>query len=309
MALVIISSKGNGLEWKSQLKQLDSELDIRIYPDERNRDEVTFALAWNPPLGIFSKFPSLKCISSTGAGVDHILKDAGLPTGVSVTRVVDERLSQDMSNYLITYVMAHLRSTEVYNKQQQNRNWQQLEYQLPENVGVGILGMGELGSNVAKSLIDLGFEVKGWSRSAKVFDSVSMYTGNEELESFLSDVNILICLLPLTDETRNILSGELFKTLPKGAYIINVARGEHLVDADLLEYINNGHLSGACLDVFRKEPLPKDHPFWLNDKITITPHVASVTSIADVAPQILENYRRTMAGEPLLNLVSMEKGY
>lgn len=309
MALLIVSGKGNGHKWKDQLTKLNPDLDIRVYPEDKNRDDVEFALAWNPPMGIFRQYPNLKCIASTGAGVDHILKDPELPVNVRITRVVDHRLTKDMSDYLLTYVMAYVRSSDVYIEQQQNRVWLQHAYKVPEKTTIGIMGLGELGEDIALKLIDLGFPVKGWSKTMKQASIIKAYAGEAQLKDFLDEVKVLICLLPLTGDTRNILSKELFDLLPKGAYIINVARGEHLVEQDLLDALASGQLTGACLDVFRKEPLPQDHPFWANNKITITPHVASITSMRNVAPQILENYRRMTAGQSLLNEVSREKGY
>lgn len=309
MAIVIITTKGNGQKWRNQLAGLDSNLDIRVYPDDHDRPSVKFALAWNPPPGVFNEYPNLQCIASTGAGVDHILKDQSLPAHVRLTRVVDHQLAKDMTAYLVTYVMAHIRSAKIYRQQKSQKQWIQHDYRVPEKTIIGIMGMGELGRHATGVFQELGFKVRGWSRTARTYPGVAMFAGEAQFAEFLAEVNILICLLPLTDETRDILSRKTFALLPKGAYVINVARGQHLVEKDLLEALASEHLSGACLDVFRQEPLPSEHPFWEHEKITITPHIASVTSLSNVAPQILENYHRVMNGEPLLNEVSREKGY
>ncbi|MGB5458884.1 MAG: NAD(P)-dependent oxidoreductase, partial [Eudoraea sp.] len=174
---------------------------------------------------------------------------------------------------------------------------------------VGIMGMGALGEKLAEDLIKNRFKVIGWATSPKIIPGVKVYTGDKEKNTFLSRSNILVCLLPLTRETTGILNSKLFKELPKQSYVINVARGGHLVDEDLLEYINNGHLAGAGLDVFHEEPLSVEHPFWTHPKIHITPHIASVSDIESVIPQLLENYGRLKEGLPLNNIVNREKGY
>ena len=309
MAFLIVSSKGNEGAWKKELLSLSPTLDVRIYPDDGNKEDIEFALAWNPPLGVFQHYPNLKCIASKGAGADHIMKDPDLPTQVKITRVVDDQLTTDMSAYLLSQVLAYMRSLPAYNRQQEKQLWKQHTYRIPAKTTIGIMGMGVLGQDVARQFLELGFNLKGWTRTSKAIDGVEMLYGKQNLADFLGDLDILICLLPLTKETRNILSAQLFKMLPKGAFLINVARGEHLVEEDLLEAIQSEQLAGACLDVFRKEPLPPDHPFWLNDRIIITPHVASITSIANVAPQVLENYNRLQKGLPLLNEVSRATGY
>jgi glyoxylate/hydroxypyruvate reductase len=171
------------------------------------------------------------------------------------------------------------------------------------------MGLGELGSHTALQLSKLGFKVHGWARSAKLMEGVGTFAGPEEFEAFLSSSTILICLLPLTKKTADILNKDTFSKLPKGAYVINVARGEHLVEEDLIEMLDKGHLSGASLDVFREEPLTEDHPFWSHPLIHVTPHIASITNPASAVSQILENYDRMRHGESLINVVSQTKGY
>ena len=309
MAIIIITSKGNEQEWQEALLRLNPEIEVRVYPNNKDDDEVSFALAWDPPMGVFNRYKNLKCIASTGAGVDHIIKDPAIDKSVKMTRVVDQRLAKDMSSYLIAQVMVHLRGLFQYKEQQQRILWNRQPYEVPETTGIGIMGLGELGRAAAAKFLDLGFKVQGWSKSEKSIHNVEQFVGDDQLSAFLKKTNILICLLPLTDETKGILKASLFKKLPQGAYIINVARGEHLVEEDLINAVNSGHLSGACLDVFKEEPLPMNHPFWKNEKIIITPHVASITSILDVAPQIIENYRRITMNQSLINQVKREKGY
>ena len=291
------------------LQNLEPGLNVGIHPHDVNRDEVVFALAWRPPLGVFKDYPNLKWITSTGAGVDHILRDPDLPEDLPITRIVDERLTDDMTSYLVAQVMCHMRNVSHYKLLQINNEWQPKRYRDKVKTSIGIMGFGELGKDAAEKFRDLGFSVFGWAKTVKNVEGIKVYVGEEGFNEFLSNADILICLLPLTADTVNILNRDTFKQLPDGAFIINVARGEHLVEKDLLEAIDEGKLSGASLDVFRVEPLPKDHKFWHHPRITVTPHVASITSPQSVAPQIIENYRRLRDGTPLLNVISREKGY
>ena len=182
----------------------------------------------------------------------------------------------------------------------------------PQNLGditVGVMGLGKIGSAVAIRLHQLGFQVLGWSRRTKSIAGVQVFIGQQQRTDFLAASKILVCLLPLTAETENILNSETLAQLPQGAYVINVARGNHVVEEDLLSLLNNKHLAGACLDVFRQEPLPQGHPFWSHPQITVTPHIASLTNPVSVALQIVDNYRRLYAGQPLLNQVDIQQGY
>jgi glyoxylate/hydroxypyruvate reductase A len=171
------------------------------------------------------------------------------------------------------------------------------------------MGLGQLGKDAAKKLSYLGFPVSGWSQTPKDIEGVKCFAGDKALEDFLSQARILICMLPLTPKTKGILNHKTFAKLPAGAYIINIARGQHLIENDLLAALDSGQLGGACLDVFEVEPLPEDHPFWSHPKILVTPHISSITYPQTVAPQIIENYQRAKTGDPLLHVVDMERGY
>ena len=176
-------------------------------------------------------------------------------------------------------------------------------------LGIAIMGYGEIGQFVARKLTDFGFRVCGWNRSRKHDGHIQVYSGRDELGEFLGKANVLVCLLPLTDETENILNAQNLSQLPPGAYLINAGRGDHLVESDLLTVLDSGQLSGALLDVFREEPLPDQHPFWFHEKITVTPHIASITNPASASVQVVENYRRVLNDEPLLHLVDLDSGY
>ena len=306
MSLLIISPGKDPEEWKKALQEQDPELEIEVYPDVKDPEAVEFALTWRHPQGVLQEYQNLKVVASMGAGIDHITSDPHLPQNIDITRVVDEKLSEDMSIFVLALVLDQLRDISFHHC---SKGWNKRGYKRPEDVNIGIMGLGILGRATTQRLLNNGFNVLGWANSQKEIENVKTFYGNEQLDHFLQQANILICLLPLTPETENILNKDLFQKLPKDAYLINVSRGGLLADEDLLEMLENGHLLGASLDVFRQEPLPEDHPFRSNEKIKITPHNASITSPRSVVPQIVENYRRMLNNLPLRNKVSMKKGY
>ena len=309
MALLIICNDRNLNPWINALKNIDPDLDVRIYPEEGKLEDIEFVLCWKHPHGVLNRYPNLKVISSLGAGVDHLFQDAQLPTYIPITRIVDPELGQAMSEFVIGLILNHMRSLNLYFDNQKNKLWEAKPFKIAKNMTVGIMGMGVLGQDLAQKLDTIGFKVIGWAQSEKQIDNVQIFRGSDEYDAFLKQTNILVCLLPLTDKTKNILDKNTFLKLPDQAYVINVARGEHLVDEDLIEMIDGKKLSGASLDVFRNEPLTKDHLFWNHPNISITPHIASLTNPDSVAPQIIENYNRSKANQTLLNEVSFKKGY
>lgn len=307
MAILFIPGKFDPQPWVKALLEQDRNLDIRVWPNVGNPKEINFALVWRYPPGELKKYPNLKCISSLGAGVDHIFQDPDRPKNIPVVRVIDKLLVRDMTQYVVLAVLNYTRQFELYQQQQQKSQWAS---HLPHNeITIGIMGLGQLGTDAAKKLHDLRFSVIGWSRSAKKIKGIKAFRGEQQFNQFLSQANVLVNLLPLTPETQNILNHKTFQQLPKSVYIINAARGGHLVDQDLIAAIESGQISGACLDVFHTEPLPPEHPFWKHPKIRITPHIASVTNPKSVAEQIVENYHRLLAGKSLLHRVDIKKGY
>ena len=308
MSILIIRDR-NSEVWKAAIEKKNPAVEVEVYPEVKSKEAIEYALVWNHPPGVFKQFPNIKVIASMGAGVDHILRDPELPENAKITRVVDKQLTEDMADFVLTLVLNHLRNINLHQENEQNREWKPEAYQRIADVKVGILGMRELGSTAGKKLSDNGFTVRGWAQSRKEIKNIKIYAGQEELDAFLAESDILVCLLPLTPETENILNSTLFKKLPNNAFIINVARGKHLVEEDLLVAIDKGHLSGAALDVFREEPLPAEHLFWAHPKVQVTPHVASVTNPSSVVFQVLENYKRMKNGEDLENVVNKEKGY
>lgn len=309
MALLILAPDIKVTSWVKHLGALEPDIEIRVWPAAGDPDEIEFALCWNHPAGELKKYKNLKCIASLGAGVDHLMRDPDLPDGVPVTRVVEHSMSQSMSEYVVLSALNYCRQFDAYRSDQAQRKWLPRRPRLAEDTHIGIMGLGQLGADAAKKLNSLGFTVSGWSRTPKDIDGVQCFAGEQGWEIFLSRSQILICLLPLTPSTKGILNRKTFDRLPREAYVINVARGQHLVENDLIDALDSGRLAGACLDVFNVEPLPADHPFWSHPKIKITPHISSITFPKAVAPQIIENYRRAKTGRPLLNVVDLKRGY
>lgn len=308
MSLVIIGSNRKVSEWINGIREIDDAIPLEVWPDIKNKEAVLGAVVWNHPEGSLQMFPNLKFISSMGAGVDHVLKDTSLPAHVPIVRIIDSELTHCMANYIIMAVSYHHRKLEKYIEDKENMVWDQ-ETIPDRELSIGVMGMGVLGTDAAVKLSKLGFKVCEYSNTPKKVEGVKSFAGKEALQPFIEEINVLICLLPLTTQTKDILNIELFKRMNRGTYLINVARGNHLVEEDLLTAIDQGYISGAFLDVFREEPLPKAHPFWSHPKIMMTPHIASITNPQAAIPQVVDNYRAVVAGRPLQNEIDRNKEY
>jgi len=309
MALLFRSTVDSAARWRAQLTRLTRQLDIRVWPEIGNPAEIDFALVWRPEPGFLASLPNLKLILSLGAGVDHLLGDPQLPQHLPIVRLVDPHMTAAMSEYVVLQVLRLHRRDLEYRTQQQAVVWRELDQQNAVERRVGILGLGELGQDAAKKLKALGFDVAGWSRSEKTVAGVRCFAGANGLPQLLGRSEILVCLLPLTAETEGILNARNLGLLPKGAALVNAARGAHLVEEDLLAALASGQISAAVLDVFREEPLPAGHPFWRHPRVILTPHVAAFTNPATAAPIILDNIRRFEEGRPLLNRIDPARGY
>lgn len=305
MSLVIIRKTAPTAEWLSALAQACPGLDVRVWPDTGPVEEVEFVLTWAAAPGVIAAFPNLRAIFSLGAGVDHILNDPTVPPHLPIARMIDPALTHGMVQYVVLAVLQYVRDWDGMREAARAAQWRR-PAQRPARIG--IMGMGELGSACARALLGMGFDVAGWSRSAKQLPGVEAYAG-DGLDAFLARTDVLVCLLPLTQELDGVLCRSLFDKLPVGAYLVNVGRGEHLVEADLLEAIGRGQLSGATLDVFRQEPLPREHPFWRCPQIAVTPHLASMTRPESAVRHVAANIVRARAGQPLAGQVSREQGY
>lgn len=309
MSLLLIAPDRNMKSWETALKEADPNLDIDIWPAVPDKKRVHFAVCWNQPKLVLDQYPNLKAVTSLGAGVDHLLTDEALPESVDICRVISPYLIQQMKEYVLGAVINIQRNFVRYIRQKDQGKWQAHEHPLAENLHIGVMGLGELGLPVAQQLADLNYIVSGWSQSKKEIKKVETFSGKGDLEAFLNNSQILVCLLPLTPETDGILELDLFKQLKRPAWIVNVARGEHLVDEDLIYALDSNILQGAWLDTFSEEPLPDKHPFWNRSNIMITPHIASITQPSEVAEQVVDNYKRALSGMELNYSVSREKGY
>ena len=294
-------------ELRKELLELDPGLKIGIGPEKESPEKVEFVVIWNQPHGTLRPYRNLNAICVYGHGVDSALQDPELPKEVPIFRLADQTMALWMSEYLLTAVLMHRRQMVMHIREPENIPWGRT-VRLEGN-RVGILGLGFLGQDAAKLFLKLGFEVWGWSRSPKTLADVCCFHGNEGLDEVLANSDFLISLLPLTSETENLLDLKSMKKMKKGAYLINVGRGKVLVEEALIQMLDESHLSGACLDVFRQEPLDQNHIFRKHPKILVTPHNSSSTPAKSVAPQILENYKNLKQDRPLKNLVDLQRGY
>jgi glyoxylate/hydroxypyruvate reductase len=297
-----------GRQWAEVFARRASPLDFRIWPDIGDAADVHFLAAWEPPADIATRFPNLRLLFSSGAGVDQF-DFSVLPPELPVVRMVEPGIIHGMVDYVTHAVLDLHRDMPAYRRQQQQGLWQPLPVRPAAERRVGVLGLGSLGQAALQSLHRFGFDCAGWSRSQHVIEGVQCFAGPEELDDFLARTDILVCLLPLTDATRGFLDTALFKRLPRGAQLVHVGRGAQLVNGDLLAALDDGQLSEAALDVTDPEPLPGDHALWAHPKLRITPHIASMTQPHSAAEVVLDNLRRFERGEPLLGLVDRFRGY
>jgi glyoxylate/hydroxypyruvate reductase A len=278
--------------------------------DSYKPEDIDYALGFRPTPGFLATLPKLKAVFSLGAGIDGFLSDPNYPKSVPLIRFVDDTLSREMAQYVVLHVLMQHRMEATFAAAQRQSKWaQQMLPRRTEDTRVGILGLGEIGTMCAERLRDLGFATSGWSRTRKSVDGVKSYAGAGELDAFLAQCDFMICVLPLTPETRGILNAAMFAKLPKGAYVINVARGGHLIEADLIAALDSGHLLGATLDVFQTEPLPESSPIWKHPKIVATPHVAAITAPAVAAQYVINGIATMERGERPANIVDLTRGY
>ena len=308
---VLLSTKPATMEdWRTALLAEDPGLDIRMFPDAGDPAAIEAAVVWTShDMAELRRYPNLRLIVSMGAGVDHLLRPPGPPPGVPVARLKDARLTQGMTEWAVLNVLRFHRQDLEYRALQAERRWEELPAPETSSRRVGILGLGELGGAAAAALLALGFPVMGWSRAPKQRPGVECFHGPVGFDTMLGRSDVLLCLLPLTPETRGILNRRALGLLPRGAYLLNAARGGHVVQEELLAALESGQVAGAALDVFETEPLPPDHPFWAHPRVVMTPHAASITIPSSAAPQVVENLRRARTGRPLINLVDLGAGY
>jgi glyoxylate/hydroxypyruvate reductase A len=295
--------------WGDAFADLAPEIAFEVYRPGHAFSGIPYCLTWKPPRGLWPQMTDLKVVFSLAAGVDRVLSDPSFPRDVPLVRMVEPELTRGMVEYVLWQCLYHHRRVWELEAAQSCGAWRPHTYPAPWDRTVGIMGLGELGTAAAGKLLEFGFKVRGWSRSPKSIDKVESFHGPDQLAAFLSGTEILVCLLPLTAETRGILNASLMAGLPRGASLINAARGGHLVEADLLAAMASGQIAAATLDVFETEPLPEHHPFWTTERLYVTPHNASDTDPRSAAWRIAQQIAKFEAGEALENVVDRARGY
>lgn len=308
-AIAYISRDTDGVHWKKVLEAGLGPVDFRPLDALGDKKDIEIVLAWKPPAGLIASFPNVKLIVSLGMGVDHLLADDRLPAGVPIVRIMDEGLVGQMSEYAIYWALRHHREIDKYAASQRARQWKPEDFVDTIDRRIGVMGLGSIGQDTAAKFAALGFPTAGWSRTARTLPGIETFHGADGFQRFLARTDILVDVLPLTRDTRNLLDAKAFAALPKGAYLINMARGGHVVDEALLAALESGQVSGAALDVFNIEPLPADHPYWTHPKVHVTPHIAGATNPRTASPGVIDNIKRLRAGQPLIHTVDPKAGY
>jgi glyoxylate/hydroxypyruvate reductase A len=292
--------------WVNALRQHLPEAHVKAWAT--GAEPVDYAVVWAPPQDFLDAQPRLKGIFNIGAGVDALMQ-LRLPTGVPVVRLDDAGMSVQMAEYVCHAVIRYFRELDIYAEEAAQANWAFRRPRVRADFTVGVMGLGVLGQRVAQALRGFEFPVQGWSRTPRQVEGITCHAGANGLGAFLASSQVLVNLLPLTPDTENILNRDTLAQLRPGAYVINVARGAHLVEADLLALLDSGHLAGATLDVFRTEPLPAEHPFWQHRRITVTPHTSARTLRDESVAQIAGKIRALERGESITGVVDPLRGY
>ena len=307
-ALLYRGDPERGQDWRSSFQKYLPGVEFRFWPETGTPDDIRYLATWQPVEGAADRFPNLEVIFSTGAGVDQF-DLAEIPPSIQLVRLIDPAIVNGMREYVVMAVLLLQRNLIEYQLAKGRRTWEECAPNIAESVTVGVLGLGVLGRAVIEALKPFGHQLRAWSRTMHSVEGVDCFAGSKNLFDFASGCDIVVCLLPLTDATRHILDRRLFDAMPPGASLVNVGRGGHLVESDLLTALGDGTISAAVLDVFDEEPLPAEHPFWSHERILMTPHVASTTGHKSAAIALIENIRRHLSGEPMIGLVDRESGY
>lgn len=307
MSIALILPERDVTQLLAALQVLAPGVPVQVWPELDDPESVRLAVVWYPPAEAFDRLPNLQAVLNYGAGVDGLVDNPDVPGDTELGRILLDSLHQQMTSYCLAAVLPRLRAFPRYQEQQANRRWRPHP---PVSASVGLLGYGYLGRHVAAALRQLGYPVVAWSRSQRNGeDGVRCVEGADGLNMLLEQSDCVICLLPLTDHTRGLLNRERLALMKPGSHLVNVARGSLLVEQDLLDALAEDRPGHATLDVFQTEPLPEDHPFWTHPKMTLTPHIASLTMPLEAAGAVVRNYRRIVAGHGLDQPVSRDTGY
>jgi glyoxylate/hydroxypyruvate reductase A len=306
MRIIFSATQTKPQPWVDALRREFPDADVEEW--QPGAAPADYAVVWRPPQQLFDEQPQLKAVFNTGAGVDALLA-LKLPPQALLVRIGDGGMAVQMAEYVCHAVSRHFREFDVYDREVANGNWAFRKPRRRNEFPVGIMGLGVLGQRVAQAVRHFEFPVRGWIRTPKQVDGIECFAGDEQFDNFLAGTRTLVCLLPLTPDTEGIMNRDTLGKLMPGGYVINVARGAHLVEQDLIELLDSGHLAGAMLDVFRTEPLPKEHPFWTHPKVTITPHTSARTLRDESIEQIAGKIRQLLRGEPIAGVVDRSRGY
>lgn len=308
MCILYMAEPGSAAEWRQAFSQQAPGLEFRQWPEVGDPREVHYIIAWEPIPDLMQRFPNLKALYSAGAGVDQF-DLSQLPEHVSMVRLIETSMADIMAEYVVFGVLTLHRDVFDYQISQKERCWKPLPIVPASERRVGVMGAGNLGLAALERLQAFGFQLSAWNRSDKSVPGGRCYVGQGQLQEFLEQCDILVNLLPLTPETQGILNASTLSHLPQGAGIVNVARGAHLVEEDLLHALDRGEIGGAVLDVLNQEPPSPDHPFWRHPRVLMTPHIASNVQVKGAVAVIAKNLEQEQRGLPLLNTVDRSKGY
>jgi glyoxylate/hydroxypyruvate reductase A len=304
--LVTIPLADQARRWRDEVALRLPEAEVLL--DDGGRATADYAIGWKPPTDFFERVTGLRAFLSAAAGVDHLLDHPGMPPDLPIARIEDGGMALQMAEYCCAELFRYAQQRGAYEAQQARGEWRQLDYVPRRDITVGLFGMGVLGRRVAHAIRAFGYPVVAAAGSSRVEDGIEVL-GPERRDEFFARSRVLVLLAPLTPATRGVIDRRALGRMPRGSWLINVARGGLVVEDDLLEALDSGRLLGASLDVFATEPLPPGHPFWSHPGVRITPHVAAVTLADEGAEQLAAKIRQWMAGEPVSGLVRRDRGY
>jgi glyoxylate/hydroxypyruvate reductase len=310
MALALISRLEDAALWRRTMGAEIPQLDLRVWPELGDAAQIRMAaFDYNlVPPGIFAGMPNLGCIVFLGHGANDFLQRPDLPKGVPVMRLKDPGIIAYMTEYVLLYILSHRRFQATYRRYQAERRWHEHIPPFPSDVRIAVLGLGSIGQRFAEVFSNLGYKVNGWSRGPHELPGIDGYHGRDQLTACIAPCDYVVCILPETAETRDIIDARTIASMKRGAYFINVGRGRLVVEEDLLAALDSGQLSGAALDVFRTEPLPVDSRLWTHPNVVVTPHASGGAPQGSLS-HIAENYRRLLGGRPLINIANPARGY
>jgi glyoxylate/hydroxypyruvate reductase A len=308
MRILFYAQGGNPEPWLADLHQALPRAKIRLW-QEGDHEPADYAVVWKPPAEVLQDRAGLKAIFNLGAGCDALLQLGEALPPVPIVRLDDAGMALQMAEYVTYAVLRYFRRFDQFELQAERGEWRFMKPYSKNDFTVGILGLGVLGQRIAQCLAHFNFPLVGWSRTPKDLPGITCYTGADGFDACLRASKALVCVLPLTPQTTGILNRDSLGRLAQGAYLINVARGAHVNEGDLLELVQLGHIAGATLDVFAHEPLPPEHPFWREPNITITPHVSALTLRAASVRQIAKKIHALEEGQPIAGVIDRQKGY